>query len=309
MKVKIWRDPYDCGVNITKKREIDFPTGLTIFVGCNGAGKSTLLRNIKEFCSSNNFPCIGYDNLHDGGHHSLSNAMYFGNFSEGALLLSSSEGECVKINASRFLNGLKEFVQNGFEEDFGYRFAKHGLGVDLAENLNKDIRVILLDALDSGLSVDSLVELREALDALNSDIENTGLEYYIFVTANEYELTVNHRCLDVESGKFVTFSDYNDYRDFIVNSRKKKEERIDHMLSYIEKKRAKELEKYKKIVEKAEIDRQKILSKYPPGTDVKSMGLDRYELDSIDRRAEDYLYHGSRYLSEEDVKTLSYSRK
>jgi len=305
MKVKIWRDPYDCGVNITKKREIDFPTGLTILVGCNGAGKSTLLHNIKEFCGSNNFPCIGYDNLHDGGHHSLSTALYFGNFSEGSLLLSSSEGECVKINASRFLNGLKEFVQNGFEEDFGYRFAKHGLGVDLAENLNKDVRVILLDALDSGLSVDSLVELREALDALNSDIENTGLEYYLFVTANEYELTVNHRCLDVESGQFVTFSDYNDYRNFIVNSRKKKEDRIDHMLAYIEKRRATELKKYKKIVEKAEIDRQKIIGKYPPGTDVYAMkSWDRYELESIDRRAEDYLYHGSKYLSEEDVKNL-----
>lgn len=306
MKIKVWRDPYDCGVNITKKREIEFPIGLTIFVGCNGAGKSTLLHNIKEFCKENKFPCISYDNLRDGGHNSLSRAMYFGNFSESSLLLSSSEGECVKINASRFLNGLKEFVQNGFEEDFGYRFAKYGLGVDLSENLNKDIRVILLDALDSGLSVDSLVELQEALDALSSDIENTGLEYYIFVTANEYELTVNHRCLDVESGKFVTFSDYNDYRDFILSSRKRKEARIDRMVKYIEKRRQTELKQYLKLVDKSKLHQQKILAKYPPGTDPKDMRYsDRYELERIEDRATQYLNYTARYLRENDVKDLT----
>lgn len=305
MKIKVWRDPYDCGVNITKKREIEFPTGLTIFVGCNGAGKSTLLHNIKEFCKENNFPCISYDNLHDGGHNSLSRAMYFGNFSEGSLLLSSSEGECVKINASRFLNGLKEFVQNGFEEDFGYRFAKYGLGIDLSENLNKDVRVILLDALDSGLSIDSLVELREALDALNSDIENTGLEYYIFVTANEYELTVNHRCLDVESGKFVTFSGYNDYRDFIVHSRKKKENRIDHMLAYIEKRKQSELKEYQKLAESVNRKKQRIISKYPEGTDPENMNSrDRYELRDLDYKLTDFINYKAHYLTEKDVENL-----
>lgn len=305
MKIKVWRDPYDCGVNITKKREIDFPTGLTVLVGCNGAGKSTLLMNIKDHCKKNNIPCVNYDNLHDGGHGALSEMFFYGNYSEGSYLLSASEGECVKRNASRFLSNLEGFIDDGFRDDFGYRFSMAVSGHDESEGLNKNVRVILLDALDSGLSVDSLVELREALDTFSAELEKTGLETYLIATANEYELTEGHRCLDVVSGEFKRFRGYNDYRRFIVSSRKKKEDRIDRMLNYIEKRKQTELLKYKSIVEKSENGRKKIMEKYPPGTDKSKMEyMDRRELDDLDDAPKYYLNYTARFLTKEDISDL-----
>lgn len=47
-KIKLWKDPYDCGFNLYKKRTVEFKPGITVLVGCNGIGKSTLLRNIKD---------------------------------------------------------------------------------------------------------------------------------------------------------------------------------------------------------------------------------------------------------------------
>lgn len=305
MKIKVWRDPYECGVNITKKREIDFPVGLTVLVGCNGAGKSTLIHNIKEQCNSDHIPCIHYDNLHDGGHHALSSMFYFGNYAEGALLMSSSEGECVKLNVGRFLNDLGDFVKDGFKENFGSGLAKLMFGRDGSEELDKGIRVILLDALDSGLSVDSLVELDEALTAFNSDLLKTGLEYYLIVTANEYELSVNHRCLDVESGEFRYFNNYNQYRNFIISSRKRKEERIDRMIRHIEKKKQSELKEYQKLAESVNRKKQRIISKYPEGTDPENMdSRDRYELRDLGYKLTDFISYKAHYLTEKDVENL-----
>ena len=306
MKIKVWRDPYDCGVNITRKKEIDFPTGLTILVGCNGAGKSTLLRNIKEHCKTNHIPCIGYDNLSDGGHHSLSNMFYFGNYAEGALLMSSSEGECVKLNASRFLNSLGDFVKDGFKETFESGFLKAVFDYDESKELNKDVRVILLDALDSGLSVDSLVELDEALTELNSDLCKTGLEYYLIVTANEYELSANHLCLDVESGEFRHFNSYNQYRKFILSSRKRKEKRLDRMEAYIKKKKVSEYKQYLKLKKRVEIEESKILSKYPFGTSVSDMkDYDRYEIDRLYDELKNFPHRRADYLTDRDIETFS----
>lgn len=306
MKIKVWRDPYDCGVNITRKKEIDFPTGLTILVGCNGAGKSTLIMNIKEYCKENMIPCISYDNLHDGGHHSLSNMFYFGNYAEGALLMSSSEGECVKLNASRFLNSLGDFVKDGFKETFESGFLKAVFDYDESKELNKDVRVILLDALDSGLSVDSLVELDEALTELNSDLQKTGLEYYLIVTANEYELSANHLCLDVESGEFRHFNSYNQYRKFILSSRKRKEKRLDRMEAYIKKKKVSEYKQYLKLKKHVEIEESKILSKYPFGTGVSDMkDYDRYEIDRLYDELKNFPHRRAEYLTDKDIETFS----
>lgn len=308
MKIKVWRDPYDCGVNITRKREIDFPTGLTILVGCNGAGKTTLIMNIKEYCKENKIPCISYDNLHDGGHHSLSNMFYFGNYAEGALLMSSSEGECVKLNASRFLNSLGDFVKDGFKESFESGFLKAMFDYDESKELNKDVRVILLDALDSGLSVDSLVELDEALIAFNSDLQKTGLEYYLIVTANEYELSANHRCLDVESGELRYFNNYNQYRKFILSSRKRKEKRLDRIDAYIKKQKIKEYKKYLQVKKNVEIKESKILSKYPHGTSVNDMkDYDRYDVERIQDELTQYINYTAKYLTKQDIESFSAS--
>ena len=36
--IKTWRDPYDVGFSLCRKKEVEFLPGLTVLVGCNGSG-------------------------------------------------------------------------------------------------------------------------------------------------------------------------------------------------------------------------------------------------------------------------------
>ena len=85
-------------------------------------------------------------------------------------------------------------------------------------------RWILLDAVDSGLSVDNIVDIKE--DLFKTILEyNFGNEIYIIVSANEYEMARGEKCFDVYNGKYVEFKDYEEYRDFIVESKEWKHQR------------------------------------------------------------------------------------
>ena len=48
---------------------------------------------------------------------------------------------------------------------------------------------------------------------------------YIVVSANEYEMANNENCLDVCKGKYIKFKDYDEYKEFILESRKIKDSR------------------------------------------------------------------------------------
>lgn len=56
---------------------------------------------------------------------------------------------------------------------------------------------------------------------------NFGKEIYILVVANEYEMAREENCFDVRNGKYIRFIDYDDYRNFVLESKKWKEERND----------------------------------------------------------------------------------
>jgi hypothetical protein len=89
-------------------------------------------------------------------------------------------------------------------------------------------RFILLDAIDSGFSIDNIVSLKEDLFKLIfEDARARGIELYIIASANEYELAKGENCLDVISGKYITFKDYEDYYNFILDSRKRKDKRTE----------------------------------------------------------------------------------
>lgn len=86
-------------------------------------------------------------------------------------------------------------------------------------------RWILLDAVDSGLSVDNIIDLKEQLFKTILEEYNFGNEIYILISANEYEMARDEQCFDVYNGKYITFKDYEEYRKFILESKKWKEQR------------------------------------------------------------------------------------
>jgi len=84
----------------------------------------------------------------------------------------------------------------------------------------------LLDAVDSGLSIDYIDELKEKLfQFIIDDCKKKGIDIYFVVSANSYEMARESDCFDVYEGKYKKFKDYEEYREFILERRKIKEMR------------------------------------------------------------------------------------
>lgn len=256
IKIKTWRDPYDYGFTPTKPKEIELNSGLTVLVGCNGAGKTTLLNNVKDELYKEKIPMYKYDNLSES-HDTMS--FLLSGYTEiegdslglGALMFNSSEGETIKLNVGRHSSLYKEFLKTGHFKNKRYKFSLL-FDEEKKKDVESNIRVFLFDATDSGLSIDSIIEIKTMFDNILADSKKNGLETYIIISANEYELCRNSNCFDVNEGTYITFEDYEDYRKFILNNRAKKEKRIEKQLQWVEKKKAKEEADYKKLKESVE---------------------------------------------------------
>lgn len=222
LKIRTWRDPYDAGFSTTRLKEIEFKEGLTVLVGCNGIGKTTLLMNIREFCKEQDIPVLSYDNLKDGGLHAMDSAMYHGDTGLFGALYSSSEGESIKINFGTHIGKIREFLKIGFCNRLGDKVSK----IMGRETPVKDKRrVILFDGIDSGLSVDAVVEVKQIFDLILKDSQAAHVETYIIVSANEYELARNAACFNTAMGKYIELPDYEAYRSFVLKTREQKEKR------------------------------------------------------------------------------------
>lgn len=224
--IKTWRDPYDAGFSTCRKKQIEIQQGLTVLVGCNGSGKTTLLHNIKSELKKEDIPVFYYDNEKDGGNNSISESIFYGNLSFAATALCSSEGENISLNLSKIASKLRKFVETGDNGDRFNALAKTlALKDDNEENNVSNERWILLDAMDSGYSIDNVIEMKDFFDLVIKDAKEFGIELYIMISSNEYELAHESKCFDVMEGKYIQFASYEDYKKFILRTREKKDKR------------------------------------------------------------------------------------
>ena len=226
-KFKTWRDPYDMGFTPTYPREIEIQSGLTILVGCNGAGKTTLLRNIKYELKEAKIPYLYYDNLSDGGSTAVSAMFYKGNIEGAVTVWGSSEGEAIGYNICNVAGQIREFIITGETEESKEQkkwASMFGKEEETDQEVPKE-RWILLDAIDSGYSIDNVVELKDLINLIFEDSAKVGIDMHILASANAYELASGENCFDVNAGKYLTFENYDDYKKFILKSRKKKDKR------------------------------------------------------------------------------------
>ena len=172
--------------------------GLTFLVGPNGAGKTTLLSQIADYAKSNNIGLWQYDNLNDGGQYAVDRYKFQGDFTKIATAMTASEGENVALN-------------------FGDKVGEMGQRIGQAASTHQPL-VILLDAVDSGASIDRARELAQFLSFVcDRDIKDTA-EVYIVVAANHYELVkAPARCINVRTGSLETFPNYDKYAEFICS--------------------------------------------------------------------------------------------
>ena len=84
-------------------------------------------------------------------------------------------------------------------------------------NKNEKQAIILIDGLDSGISLDYIIMLKKKLFPLIiEDCKKNNIEPYIILSANNYELCNNEDCIRVSDAKHFKFKDYNDFRKIYI---------------------------------------------------------------------------------------------
>lgn len=214
-KFDIIKDYYDYDDFIYKKDYVEIKTGLTVLVGCNGSGKTTLLNQIKQKLNYDEDIClIEYFNNIDGGNNKLGELLWNNNIEGLALRATSSEGENIYYNIGEIIKKIGNTIRN----------------------TDKNKIFVLIDSLDSGLSIDYTSEFVEIINELViPDAEKSNKELYIIVSTNAYELARHNNCLDIQSLEYRTFRGYEDYRKFILKTKKFKDKRYDILRSNDEK--------------------------------------------------------------------------
>ena len=196
---------YEDDFKIFKKKNITIKSGLTVLVGCNGAGKTTMLNQIEDMLDRENIPVLLHSNITNGERDLKSKATFYGDFDLVARLMSSSEGENI-------VNVLSEVAR------------KMG---DLSRKNPKAKELwFLFDSIDSGLSIDNVIEFKEQLIPVVLE-NNKDKDIYFVVSTNGYEFARGENCFDVINGKYIKFANYEEYRDFILKSKEQKLERYD----------------------------------------------------------------------------------
>ena len=188
------QSPYD----LHKPYELQLKPGYTALVGPNGAGKTTLLHLIQQHASKAGYETILYDNQRHGGSNAISQYINGNNTKMAATALCSSEGEQIAINFGQKVQAIGQAVRKAVETDTPL--------------------FILLDSLDSGASIDRTRELLNLFDIIGKEagVRQDKAEHAIYIIAavNNYELA-RRNCMDPRTGKNLTFTDYDNYADFI----------------------------------------------------------------------------------------------
>lgn len=199
--LRLPKDYYGMGYSLFEKHKITLCEGLTVLVGCNGSGKTTFLRICGELLKKEpDTLVIKYSNQFDGGKTAQDIALLEGSMDKLARLTFGSEGEAMAEN-------FKTLVRN--------------IGTKVRNSKAKNV-VLLLDAMDSGYSIDNIVEMKGFFNFLQA--EEPDRVFYIIAAANSFELVRNENCLDIQEMKYRKFTTYEGYRNFILKSRAKRDE-------------------------------------------------------------------------------------
>lgn len=142
LKIKLNQNMYLDKKNMYKYRYAQFNEGFTVLVGCNGSGKTTMLTQIAKYCDEEEIKYLKYDNLTDGGKDAMQSLLNFDKVPEFTQYLISSEGERISQNICRIASKIGSLVSCAMP--------------------GKKI-VVLFDAVDSGLSIDGIMEIKEYL--------------------------------------------------------------------------------------------------------------------------------------------------
>ena len=202
---KLKRDYWDEGVYLYGKSSVTVKPGVTVLIGCNGSGKSTMLRQINDQLKEENVPSVylRYDKEREQKDMRLAEGSApFEIFSSWVV---NSEGEQIVVRLQALAGEVGNLVRRSDQKEL----------------------FVLLDGVDSGASLDNIVDMKTyLLNMLVDRLKEEGRTLYNIATANTYELAEGEDCIDVVSCRHRRFESYEEYRGCILESRSRKENRL-----------------------------------------------------------------------------------
>ena len=177
---------------------LELKPGITILVGRNGAGKTSLIRYLEYESKKGEFNFRSFDNYSDGGQNAIQRVLEYGKVEDFFEQATGSEGMRIFTNFGKFI------------EDFGCFMRNYDRSKPL---------IVCLDAVDSGLDIEGLEQVKSGLDFILE--HEKGTEIYFLVSANNYALVEGSSCLDIYDFSYRTFASYIEYKEFILEQYKR----------------------------------------------------------------------------------------
>jgi len=200
--INVDKRPFDESWKLYTCEKFTFKPGINSLVGCNGSGKSTLINMfLLPALRKKNIGYLEHNDRKDGGNTHMQRLLFQDDFQNLANMAFSSEGERIVCALDPIFGSLR----SNFNKHKGERF------------------FIIMDAIDSGMSIDEIIEIRNTfLDVIIPDAKDTfDVDLYIIIAANNYEWCNDSRIhnICIYNSAELTFSNYEDYKEHILASR------------------------------------------------------------------------------------------
>ena len=206
--------------NASGKSRYVLKPGITVLSGCNGYGKTTTTEAMMYWLNNNGFKYFSFDGADVCENDYRGKCLLSNNFHALASFMSSSEGEQQLSIFTDFCKKTLALIDDSYDRSKPF--------------------ILFIDAIDSGLSIDTVAMVRNYLFRVMHDIMKLNIDVYIIITSNTYEMCRSDnidkadkdlfRCMDTYTFKDKRFKSYNAYAKFImytaeiVNARYSKEE-------------------------------------------------------------------------------------
>lgn len=185
MKIKLDGECYG------ENNEIEINKGITILTGPNGSGKTYACYQIAQYLKEQDIDYLHLDIFKEG---KTTKQEYIDNGNMKALARSivSSEGQNVYDTLiEKHIGDIGYYINNlsqkGIEEAY-----------------------VIVDGCDSGVSIDLLLSIRYAFDFILEDCTKSGIDLYLIVTSNSYELIPHYDCIWIPTMKHYSYGDEAD---------------------------------------------------------------------------------------------------
>jgi len=205
-EVTVTTKPFDDDLKLYSRKQFILKPGINSLVGCNGSGKSTFIDCfLYPQLRRENIACYKHNDRTSGHSHYMEKLAFMNDFDGVAQMYMSSEGEQIVFALHSVIRTIVSLCK---------------------ENKGKKV-FIIFDAIDSGMSVDEIIEIRGLfLDLVIPDMKSKfKVDLYVVVAANNYEWCNDERIhnINITNGSELKITSYENYKECILKSGKNKD--------------------------------------------------------------------------------------